>query len=234
MSVLSGARSFLAGFGLRRFLTHLVLLGLSVVAVWLAQQYAPRAEAAYLFSLAFGYLSVILIALTLLIGPLNLLRQRRNPVNINLRRDVGIWAGITGCLHVVFALQLHAQGQILYYFFQPGEDGTIRPLLTRFGISNYFGAAATVILVALLLTSNMLSLRRLKGKRWKALQRLNYVLAVLALIHTLLFQGSSQRGSFFMDSLVLLSTGVLVAQGVGRMVYRKRVKARDFKNPCTM
>ena len=49
-------------------------------------------------------MSLCLLCVTLLIGPLNLLRKRLNPVNIELRRDTGIWAGITGCLHVVFAL----------------------------------------------------------------------------------------------------------------------------------
>ena len=140
-------QSFFRGFGLRRLLTHLALAFLSVVSVWLAQQYVPRAEAAYLFSLAFGYLSLILIGVTLVICPLNLLRQRQNPVNINLRRDVGIWAGITGCLHVIFALRLHNQGQVLFYFFREAESGGLRPLLNRFGISNYLGLAASAMAI---------------------------------------------------------------------------------------
>lgn len=188
----------------------------------MAHLYVPRAEAAYVFMLGFGYMCLAFIAATLLIGPLNLLRQRRNPVSINLRRDVGIWAGITGCLHVVFALQLHFQGQVLFHFFAPTAEGGFRPLLNRFGVGNYLGAAATIILILLLLTSNTLSLRILKGKRWKQLQRFNYALAALALVHTLLFQANGQRQPVFMYLVLLVTLGVLVVQWFGTGVYRNR------------
>lgn len=214
--------SFLRGFGLRRALTHAALAGMSAGACWAAHLYVPRAEAAFVFMLAFGYASLAFIATTLLIGPLNLLRQRRNPVSIDLRRDVGIWSAITGCLHVVFALQLHFQGQVLFYFFAPTPEGGFRPLLNRFGIANTVGTAATVILVMLLLTSNTLSLRKLKGKRWKQLQRFNYALAALALLHTLLFLGSSQRQPIFLTVVLLVTLAVLVVQGLGMGVYRQR------------
>lgn len=172
--------------------------------------------------LGFGYICLAYLAATLLIGPLYLLQQRRNPVSIDLRRDVGIWAGITGCLHVVFALQLRFQGQILFFFFAPTDDGGIRLLLNRFGIANWLGAAATLILIVLLITSNTLSLRLLKGKRWKLLQRFNYALAVLALIHTLLFQGNGQRQSIFMNVVLLTSLTVIVIQWYGSNLYRAR------------
>jgi hypothetical protein len=80
--------SFLRGFGLRRLLTHFALAIISAGACWAAHLYVPRAEAAFVFMLGFGYLSIALIAVTLLIGPLYLLRWRSNPVNINLRRDL--------------------------------------------------------------------------------------------------------------------------------------------------
>lgn len=212
---------FLEDFGLRRLLTHVALALVSAGACWAAHLYVPRAEAAFVFMLGFGYISLAFIALTLLIGPINLLRQRRNPVSINLRRDVGIWAGITGCLHIVFALQLHFQGRVWFYFFAP-VDGGFRPLLNRFGIANWLGLAAAVILVLLLLTSNTLSLRRLKGKRWKQLQRLNYGLAVLVLLHTLLLQGNGQRQPIFMYVVLLMTLLVMVVQWWGMGLYRSR------------
>lgn len=41
-------------------------------------------------SLGTGYLGLGLIVLTLLIGPINMLKVRKNPVNIMFRRDAGI------------------------------------------------------------------------------------------------------------------------------------------------
>src|SRR5918994_1633869 len=40
---------------------------------------------------ASGYVALALLALTLLLGPANLLLRRRNPVSSYLRRDVGAW-----------------------------------------------------------------------------------------------------------------------------------------------
>ncbi|HEV8393257.1 MAG TPA: hypothetical protein VGQ37_03240, partial [Vicinamibacterales bacterium] len=50
-------------------------------------------------TVATGYLGVIFLALTLLLGPANLLLRRRNPVSSYLRRDVGIWTAIFSLAH---------------------------------------------------------------------------------------------------------------------------------------
>jgi methionine sulfoxide reductase heme-binding subunit len=214
--------TFIKGFERERWMTHGILALITLSAVYAVKLwYAPRGELAYLITLGCGYLSLGLIALTLLIGPLKLVSQRRNPVNINLRRDVGIWVGITGILHVIFGLQLHQRGQILLYFFEPAQDGGWQPQLNLFGTSNYLGLMATVILIALLVTSNDLSLRKLKGKRWKILQRFNYALAGLVVVHTLAYQMVSRREEVFTTAVILLMVGVLLAQSVGLFLYHR-------------
>ena len=59
------------------------------------------------FTVATGYLGVVFLALTLLLGPANLLLRRRNPVSSYLRRDVGIWTAIFSLVHVVGAVLMH-------------------------------------------------------------------------------------------------------------------------------
>src|SRR5690242_4934339 len=93
--------------GRQRWLTHIGLAGLSAAGAYAGHLYAPYADANYVLTIGFGYTAIILIAVSLIIGPFKLLSQRRNPVNIDLRRDVGIWSAITGCLHVWFAFLLH-------------------------------------------------------------------------------------------------------------------------------
>src|SRR5215213_3216596 len=181
--------SLIAGMGWQRWLTHLALAALTVGAYAATERfYVPNGEFVYLATIAFGYEALALLVVTLVIGPLKMLWQRRNPMSIDLRRDVGIWAGVTGCAHVVCGLMLHERGQILNYFFMRDPRGGLRPLLNLFGVSNDIGLIATLILIALLVTSNNLSLRKLKGKRWKLLQRLNYVLFVLVVLHTFGYQ----------------------------------------------
>jgi len=52
-------------------------------------------------SFSTAYPALALLALTLLIGPWNLLRRKKNPVSGDFRRDVGIWVGVLGLIHVV-------------------------------------------------------------------------------------------------------------------------------------
>lgn len=211
----------------QRITTHLCLGGLVVALYLLIARFLPVGKGFELLIIALGYLSLLLIALTLLIGPLHLLRSRRNPVNIDLRRDVGIWAALTGCLHVLLVLRGNiGDGEALLYFLRRGCCG-YTPLLTIYGLSNDAGLFATVLLLLLLVTSNTLSLRLLKGKRWKLLQRLTYLLIALAVAHTLGYQYLNLRGAIFTWGMVLLSALILVCQGWGiavTLARRERAK----------
>src|SRR5262245_4126289 len=76
-----------------------------------------------------GDVALVLLALTLLIGPANLIFRRRNPVNNYLRRDVGAWTAIWSVVHVIVAFQGHSRrvfGFVDYFV----ADG--RPLTNRF------------------------------------------------------------------------------------------------------
>jgi sulfoxide reductase heme-binding subunit YedZ len=147
-------------------------------------------------------------------------RRRRNPVNIHSRRDIGIWAAGTGCLHVVFGLQNHLGGQILAYFFTPA--GGLR--LDLLGVSNDLGAAATVILVGLAVLSNNWTLRRLRGPRWKFWQRFNYALFLLVLAHTVGYQTVLPREPIMRPLVGLLALSILAVQLWGRYRYVNRAQ----------
>jgi len=177
----------------------------------------------YLGTIASGYISLILVALTLAIGPVNLLLKKfwRNPVNLYFRRDAGIWSGVMGIVHVVLASQVRLNRIFIEYFFHT-INGRYVINLSRFGTANWIGLGATLILVALLITSNDYFLRKLGGPAWKALQRWNYALAILAVIHTLLFQEISRREQPFTDGPVALVVVVLIVQVVGVWVYLRR------------
>lgn len=207
----------------KRLPIHLVMFIICLISIYLTTLYVPFADINYVLTLAFGYLSLALIVLTLCVGTILLLWNKRNPVNLNIRRDIGIWAGISGILHVIFAFTLRFNGEILLYFIDP-ETLSIRT--DRFGISNIVGAGATIILTLLLVTSNDYALRKLKGKRWKSLQRLNYLLAFLVILHTLLYQGISRRESVFTSITVFLILALLLIQTLGVWLYRAKEDQR--------
>lgn len=216
--------SWLAGWDNVRSLTHLGLLIFSLLGCGLAYLYEPGSKLNDVVALGTGYVSLILLVATLAIGPLNLVLKRRNGVNVNLRRDVGIWCGISGIVHSLISFTLYNNGNILLYFFDKQSNGSYSPQLNLSGLSNLTGLLAMLVMLGLLLTSNNLSLRWLKGKSWKFVQRFNYPLSILVLVHTIGYLILNGRETFFTFLLAALVFFVVEAQlvGVGLTMWRER------------
>lgn len=175
------------------------------------------------FTTATGYVALGLLALTLLIGPANLVLRRRNPVSSYLRRDVGMWTAIVSVVHVVAGFQVHGPPvplgeRILRYFFAP--DGS--PLTNSFGLGNWTGLAATVIVVGLLAIFSDVALRKLKAGPWKNLQRLNYALFALVIAHAIYYGALLRVTSPSTLLLGLTVIAVFVGQAVGVWLWRRR------------
>ncbi|MDQ2809692.1 MAG: Rieske 2Fe-2S domain-containing protein [Chloroflexota bacterium] len=212
-----------------RLWTHLVLALGTLAGYGIALVYDPSAILAEPLALGLGYIALLYLAVSLLIGPLYLARQRRNPVNLYLRRDIGIWAGVTALLHVVFSLQIYDQGGLLGYFVPQIGDQVAQGSL--FIASNVVGLLATVLITVLLLLSNDRSLRWLKGPQWKRIQRWAYPLMGLTILHTLGYQLYNERDSPFFATLGALSLLVGLVQGTGLLVHRRRAQQRTRPTP---
>ena len=91
---------------------------------------------------------------------------------IRLRRMLGLYAFFYACLH------LAAYAWLDLYFDWPAIAADIldRPFIT-------VGFAAFVLLIPLALTSTRGAMRRLGGRRWQALHRSLYGIAILAVVH---------------------------------------------------
>jgi sulfoxide reductase heme-binding subunit YedZ len=164
----------------------------------------------------------VLLALTLLIGPANLLLRRRMPVSTSLARDTGTWAVVASVAHVIVGLKVHGNASNLfnyvnYFFF---ADGT--PKTNSFGLGNWVGLAALIIVVGLLALSNDRSLPELKAKRWKKLQRVNYVLFVLVVLHAFFYGALLRMTSAFTIVLFVSALTVLIGQAIGIRLWRQR------------
>lgn len=176
-------------------------------------------------SMASGYVGLLILSIVLVLGPWNVLRGRVNPVSTDLRRDLGIWAGILGLMHVVTGFQVHFPGRFWFYFLDP--SGRPRPIPLRhdlFGFANFAGLGATLILLVLLALSNDVSLRALGARRWKSLQRWNYAYVVLVVAHTVAYQVVTERARLFVGLSAALASAVAVGQlaGIRMTVLRSR------------
>ncbi len=193
--------------------THLLMGMITVVGCYITTVLAPNFGFIEVLEVGLAYVSLFFIILTLLIGPLKLWRYRRVPLNLDSRRDIGSWAALTSVVHVTLILWGRNFGGSLAYFF--GQ-------FTWFGVVNYLGLFATIIMLGLLLISNDWCLRRLRGPRWKALQRLNYLLFVLVVVHTFGFENIWARGWGIASAVIALTAVTLIAQMLGFAIYRRR------------
>jgi sulfoxide reductase heme-binding subunit YedZ len=197
--------------------------GITVAALYFTRPY-PDPIMRGSFSTA--YPALFLLLLTLGIGPLNLLLRRRNPVSQDLRRDVGIWAGIVGIAHVVIGQQVHFRGRPwLYYVYPAGQRHWLQWLPIRhdlFGITNYTGAIGALLLLALFATSNDVMLRRMGTPGWKRLQRINYVVFILVAVHTFGFMTIEHQKAPFVASAVIGLAATVVLQAAGFAKRRAR------------
>jgi len=203
----------------RRLRRHLILAALSLILVAVVVAAFHTQDPRQRLSVATAYASLALLVYVLLIGPLNVIRGRPNPVSTNLRRDTAIWGGMLGLAHVIIGLQVHLHGKMLQYFFNPPEKAARIPLrLDGFGMANDSGLVAALLLVLLLALSNDLSLRRLGTSRWKALQRTNYVAMALVVGHGALYQLAERRT---LDFVALFAALALVAIGAQLVGFRR-------------
>jgi methionine sulfoxide reductase heme-binding subunit len=151
-------------------------------------------------SIGTAYTALFLTAATLLLGPLNVLRKRANPVSFDQRRDFGIWAGIAALVHTGVGLNVHLRGKMWLYFVD-----TSRHLRKDvFGFGNYTGTVAALVFVMLLALSNDISLRKLGVERWKSLQRWAYAALVLTVAHAIVYQHIETRSVPFQVVLYVL------------------------------
>lgn len=172
---------------------------------------------------ASAYVGLILIGISLLIGPLNLLRRRPNPLSSDLRRDVGIWAGLVSLAHMLLGFQWHYPWEPWRFFWD--SNGTIPLRLDSFGQASFLGLGSSLIVLLLLVISNDRALRNLGRWRWKALQRLNYGLLGLVTVHAIIFIPTDERDGRYLALAIGIVAFILAGQIAGVVTRRRRVQS---------
>ena len=175
-------------------------------------------------STATAYVALVLLATTLSLGPLNLLRSQPNPVSFNRRRDCGIWSAIVGVSHAAIGLTVHLRGRMQLYFFpEPGHPSIAGLRADAFGAANDTGLVAALLLLVLALISNDIALRGLGTTRWRTVQRSAYVVLGLAVLHAGLYQLIEKPEWWRVLLFVSATAAVLTLQtcGVRRQIDRR-------------
>jgi len=194
---------------LRRRLFHHILIGVGSVALTiLFMHFFQKRDFISRASIGTAYPAMFLTAAALLLGPLNVLWRKPNPVSFDLRRDLGIWAGISALVHTAVGLNVHLRGRMWLYFV----DTRHHLRQDAFGFGNYTGIVAALVFALLLALSNDVSLRKLGVQRWKSLQRWAYAGVVLTALHAIAYQQIEKRVGPFQVILYILFGVVLAFQ----------------------
>jgi DMSO/TMAO reductase YedYZ heme-binding membrane subunit len=117
-----------------------------------------------------GMMTLIFLVLTMAVTPL----RKITGWNwlIQFRRMLGLYAFFYGCLHFLC-------------FFSLDRGFSISSTLTEMLKRKYLivGSTALIAMIPLAVTSTNAMIKRLGGKRWRALHRLAYVAAIAGVIH---------------------------------------------------
>lgn len=161
-----------------------------------------------------GYLSVIFLVVSLLLGPINLILKRKNPISTYIRRDIGIYGGFLGIVHSVVGMFMHFTGRPWLYFLEEvGDKLSIRS--GNFGLANYTGLFGASLLILLLGISNDYFLTKLKSLKWKNLQRLTYLMFILVIAHCVFYRLNAKKEDLILYLYLPLFLVVLAFQLIG-------------------
>jgi sulfoxide reductase heme-binding subunit YedZ len=156
-----------------RFIKLLILVNGAVPLALLAWDQAHKrlgANPQNFLILTTGMMTLIFLTLTMAVTPL----RKITGWNwlIQFRRMLGLCAFFYGCLHFLS-------------FFSLDRGFSISSTLTEMLKRKYLivGSTALILMLPLAITSTNAMIKRLGGKRWRALHRLAYVAAICGVIH---------------------------------------------------
>jgi len=209
---------------------HLPLALLSAATIGVLYVTRPYPDVITRLSFSTAWPALVLLTVTLLIGPWRSLRGRPPTLSVDLRRDIGIWGGIVGVAHAIIGQCVHLRGRPwLYYVYEKTQEHLVPLRHDMFGFSNDTGLVAGLMLLALLVTSNDASLRKMGQPGWKSLQRWNYVCFGLTVLHTfgyLIGIESLKWASIATASLCALLAALLQYRGWRRISLFERAANR--------
>ncbi len=140
---------------------------------------------------------------------------------LRLRRMFGLYAFFYVCLHVLAYV-------ILDQFFDWAamfNDIAMRPFMT-------VGFASFVMLIPLALTATNAMVQRLGSKRWQALHRLIYVIAIGSVLHYLWLVKLNKTQPDIYGGILAILLGFRIIVAMGRLVRRAMV-GRALKLPAS-
>jgi len=200
----------------QRLKSHASLAAITVVSLGVSVAIRPAAAAGDQLSIVSAYLCLFLLGAALLIGPFHAFREGKPLGNSYIRRDIGIWAALSGLLHFYLANVLAMNYEYLGIYVENSPvppSPEIRSELYSWG--TIFGYVIAGLFIILLTLSNDWMVRKVGLKWWKRIQRLSYLGFLFTCAHAFVFQVLESRETLWIIVVLLVTVLVLIGQGYG-------------------
>lgn len=172
-----------------RLRRHAILLALTGLALAGAAGLLPHAELIERLSVASAWWCLLLLVLVFLISPLRTLRGQPHAANLYLRRDIAIWAVLSGLLHFLAGTEVSMNPDYLAVFVDAAVAPPDPGLRRRFFFwGSLAGFAVGILFLLLLSLSNDRAIRLLGTKWWRRLQKSAWLAFGLTVAHGIAFQ----------------------------------------------
>jgi DMSO/TMAO reductase YedYZ heme-binding membrane subunit len=215
----------------RRLKNHAALAALTAICLGVAAASGPATAVADQLSIVSAYLCLFLLGVALLIGPFHAIRKGKPLAHSYIRRDIGVWAALTGLLHFYLANVLSMNYEYLGVYVENASappSAAMRSNLYSWG--TILGYVIAVLFVVLLTVSNDWMARIIGLKWWKRIQRVSYLGFILTCIHAFAFQILESREALWVCIVLLVTVLVFVGQSFGIAAIKKWRMGR-FKQP---
>lgn len=201
---------------------------LLITGLWTAS--GPKFSASLMGLRAFGYGSLVLLCLALIMGPLARLWPTVFGRVLPGRRAAGIWSAMAAVVHLLYVLQF-LKTPLTKLFTRPdfGQAPHMGPIYDQVTIVSLFGLGALVILAVIALVSNDPAQRWLGPSSWKLVQQQAYTAFALVAGHLLVMRfGGKLKGTLPLlrwAPWLLVAVVMLQIAGFLHTVWKRR-KAR--------
>lgn len=172
----------------RTAVRHILILTFSALLVYFFGKVHGNWADMHQWNKATADASLVLLAMTLAIGPAARLIPSARKF-LPFRREFGVYSVLWAVVHTVIILSGWVEwdmARLMGWTFHP-RLGRYVMNQHGFGLANLIGVLALAYGLILMITSNDKSVRLLSGPTWKFLQRGAYVLWILVAVHTSYF-----------------------------------------------
>ncbi|MBU2099932.1 ferric reductase-like transmembrane domain-containing protein [Candidatus Micrarchaeota archaeon] len=169
---------------------------LAVIAIYFLSDSSKGISKFTLITRIFAYAGAVLLSCSFLLGTVKAFNPSLAKY-LKYRKTIGLWGAFLIIIHFVLSMQYNYNWNF----------GAFLNFQNPFGFAFTMAIIAFIIFLAMTLTSNPESMKKLGLRKWKCLHRIGYIALFLGIMHALYIPSSvfySTKHGMFLVALIIL------------------------------